>query len=585
MLDFRRYVLLFVSIIFVISLFTSCGKSDNNSGNKIKVDNIYKGSGKFDRDTLYISALNVDTPTNDSLVKHDILNVGINSISRRSFNPYFAESKCDVYIIDSLWEPLMKRGYDGEYYPNILKQLPTVSEDKTTYLFSLREDLAWEDGTKLTTKDIEFTYKFLMDNSYSGSFDRELLNIKNWLEYKDGTVDYIAGLEILDDYNFKVMVETPNVYTLDLLNIYPLSFSYYGQYYYQGGSNQLESVDIRPFGNGVFKFLGYEENKYLILESNSFHFKGKSNINTLTYKVIDMKNFINDLTSGNVDIVRDVFLNDENLLKISKVEFLSGYIFPSYRYASIGINHSNSILKDINVRKAINLCIDKSEIVKKISDNNLDILDAPIDRNFYNLFYDKDEVNNDFNKNTAMSFLEKSGWKKGLNGFREKEGQKLEFKFLIEKDDLIVSKIFPLVKKDLESIGISVVSEEVDKEIFKLNSKDMKNIPALYDLFLMNPNFNFESNWFKSFSTNGMNNFYYYSNSYLDELLYNISVEFDVDKSKELYQKAYETIKEDIPIVALFQEKQFDVYNGRILGINSANIFKTFYYDEIILKK
>ena len=68
-------------------------------------------------------------------------------------------------------------------------------------------------------------------------------------------------------------------------------------------------------------------------------------------------------------------------------------------------------------------------------------------------------------------------------------------------------------------------------------------------------------------------------------LLYNISVEFDVDKSKELYQKAYETIKEDIPIVALFQEKQFDVYNGRILGINSANIFKTFYYDEIILKK
>ena len=49
MLDFRRYVLLFASIIFVISLFTSCGKSDNNNGNKMKVDNIYKGSGKFDK--------------------------------------------------------------------------------------------------------------------------------------------------------------------------------------------------------------------------------------------------------------------------------------------------------------------------------------------------------------------------------------------------------------------------------------------------------------------------------------------------------------------------------------------------------
>ena len=126
----------------------------------MKVDNIYKGSGKFDRDTLYISALNVDTPTNDSLVKHDILNVGINSISRRSFNPYFAESKCDVYIIDSLWEPLMKRGYDGEYYPNILKQLPTVSEDKTTYLFSLREDLAWEAEQNLLQKILNLHINF-----------------------------------------------------------------------------------------------------------------------------------------------------------------------------------------------------------------------------------------------------------------------------------------------------------------------------------------------------------------------------------------------------------------------------------------
>ena len=110
--------------------------------------------------------------------KQDILNVGVKFLGKFNFNPYFVESKSDYYVIDAIWEPLMKVGYDGEFYPNILKQLPTVSEDKKTYLFSLKENLLWEDGTKLTTKDIDFTYKFLMDGDYRGSFDRETLNLK-----------------------------------------------------------------------------------------------------------------------------------------------------------------------------------------------------------------------------------------------------------------------------------------------------------------------------------------------------------------------------------------------------------------------
>ena len=56
-------------------------------------------------------------------------------------------------------------------------------------------------------------------------------------------------------------------------------------------------------------------------------------------------------------------------------------------------------------------------------------------------------------------------------------------------------------------------------------------------------------------------------------------------KAEAFYNEAYAIIKDDLPVIPLFQNKQFDVYNGRILGINSVNIFKTFYYDEILLKK
>ena len=91
--NLKKSILLFATTFIMTLSLISCGTNENNSGNKIKVDNIYKGSGKFDRYTLYISALNIDSPTNDSLFKYDLLNIGIKSLSKRGFNPYCVESK------------------------------------------------------------------------------------------------------------------------------------------------------------------------------------------------------------------------------------------------------------------------------------------------------------------------------------------------------------------------------------------------------------------------------------------------------------------------------------------------------------
>ncbi len=78
-----------------------------------------------------------------------------------------------------------------------------------------------------------------MDGDYRGSFDRETLNLKNWRDYNSGTSNTIEGIEIIDDYNFRVNVENPSIQTIGLLNIYPLSYIYYGQYYYQGKANDI----------------------------------------------------------------------------------------------------------------------------------------------------------------------------------------------------------------------------------------------------------------------------------------------------------------------------------------------------------
>jgi len=580
MKKYIKQINLILSIMIIFYSLSSCIGKKGENGNKIQVDNIHRGSGKFDKDTLYISDSNFNTYVNNAMAKQDILNVGVKFLGKFNFNPYFVESKSDYYVIDAIWEPLMKVGYDGEFYPNILKQLPTVSEDKKTYLFSLKENLLWEDGTKLTTKDIDFTYKFLMDGDYRGSFDRETLNLKNWRDYNSGTSNTIEGIEIIDDYNFRVNVENPSIQTIGLLNIYPLSYIYYGQYYYQGKANDIVEKNLKPFGNGVFKFFAYEDD-YLILKTNDYYYKDKSDISTLTFKKVDEKSYINNLISGNIDIAYDILPNNENIEEASNAQFLNGYMFDTYDYGSIGINHSNELLKDISIRKAINVCIDKNQIVKNISDKNFNIIDAPIDGAFQKFFYDKDNMKNDFNKNEAVRILNEHGWVKNKSGILEKDGKALQFNILVQENSSICQDIFPIIENNLKNIGISLIKEYVNINDFSDVSARKHN----YDLFLVDDEFTYGSNWYKSFYTSGVNNYFSYSNQSLDELLTNIDTNFDIEANRNFYLEAYEILREDLPVIPLFQRKKFDAYNGRIFGINSTNVFKTFYYDEIILRK
>ncbi len=120
----------------------------------------------------------------------------------------------------------------------------------------------------------------------------------------------------------------------------------------------------------------------MILKTNDYYYKDKSDISTLTFKKVDEKSYINNLISGNIDIAYDILPNNENIEEASNAQFLNGYMFDTYDYGSIGINHSNELLKDISIRKAINVCIDKNQIVKNISDKNFNIIDAPIDGAF-----------------------------------------------------------------------------------------------------------------------------------------------------------------------------------------------------------
>ena len=66
-------------------------------------------------------------------------------------------------LSQTIWENLTEFTIDGELTPRLAKALPTVSDDKLTYSFELRDDVYFQNGQKLTAEDVKYSFEYMLD--------------------------------------------------------------------------------------------------------------------------------------------------------------------------------------------------------------------------------------------------------------------------------------------------------------------------------------------------------------------------------------------------------------------------------------
>ena len=107
-----------------------------------------------------------------------------------TLNPYLSRGTKDAEAASLVIEPLAEYNPDGVLVPVLAKRIPTVanggiSEDRTRITWSLREDVAWSDGTPLTASDVVFTWQFCGGSGPSCA--------------RASTFDRVVSVEAVDD--------------------------------------------------------------------------------------------------------------------------------------------------------------------------------------------------------------------------------------------------------------------------------------------------------------------------------------------------------------------------------------------------
>ena len=139
MKNIRKFLCLALALIMVLSLAACGSKSDDAQDNN---DDAQQTAGQPIEGGTFVYA--IEEP--------------ITSLN------WYNNNSTDLgkQVFSNLYDPMWKNNADGSLDYRLAKNVD-ISEDGTTYTLTLRDDIYWSDGEKITTDDIVFTLDTLVE--------------------------------------------------------------------------------------------------------------------------------------------------------------------------------------------------------------------------------------------------------------------------------------------------------------------------------------------------------------------------------------------------------------------------------------
>ena len=151
-----------MSLVLSISMLVGCGQGASQE-TSADVDN---GAQSSSVENKKYEAEDMSKLPQVAKDRKDTLIIGTES-PKGVFNPLFANSVYDTNIARTMYERLLECDEHGEPTPRLAESY-SVSDDGLSVTYKIRKDANWSDGTPITSKDVEMTWKIMADKKYNG---------------------------------------------------------------------------------------------------------------------------------------------------------------------------------------------------------------------------------------------------------------------------------------------------------------------------------------------------------------------------------------------------------------------------------
>lgn len=285
-----------------------------------------------------------DNKKNESMNTTNSITVSVGTEEGTDFNVSTADTISSLSLCRHVYEGLYKKDQDGKIVLGQAKSV-VVSEDKKIWEFELRDDIFWDDGKEVTASDFVYGLEFTEENG--GSYSGLLSN-------------YGAKYEAVTDKKLIITLDESCVF-LDTLLEFPSSYPKREDYFAKYGELYGTDPEYTPC-NGPYTLTEWKHDAQLTLSKNDKYYnKDAVSVDSIDWKLLSDDNAIKLLyDGGKLTYSQEVYSDEQK----ERGEIVSSDSF-SLRCMYFNFKEdANSALKDVRVRKALSLVVDRNRLAK-----------------------------------------------------------------------------------------------------------------------------------------------------------------------------------------------------------------------------
>ncbi|MET3601263.1 ABC transporter substrate-binding protein [Martelella mangrovi] len=247
------------------------------------------------------------------------------------------------YVYRNIFDNMLTRDNDGEIVPQVATEWEQVSD--TEVVFTLRDDIVFHDGEKLTADDVVYTIERITDPDFASP--------------QLSQFNKIIKAEAIDDHTVKLT--TDGSYPALLAQLVKLSIIPE----HVASAMTPEEFNAHPVGSGPYALEAWNRGVDVVLKRNDDYWGDKGPFATVIFKgVPEAATRLANLQAGAADLV--VTLDSDLATQLETSGKGKPLAVNTERVAYFALNSQQAPLDNPELRKAIGYAIDREGIVEGV---------------------------------------------------------------------------------------------------------------------------------------------------------------------------------------------------------------------------
>lgn len=480
----------------------------------------------------------------------------------QSLDPQIQNDTTSEQVVKMLYNTLLKFEDDGTVVGDLAESW-SVSEDKLTWTFNLKQGVKFHNGKELTSADVKATFDRALNAEAGGLRTTEIIKM-------------FTAVEAPDPYTVTITTDGPYGPMESLMCNMSLGIMD-ADYIEQYGLDLGTSVEGEN-GTGPFKVVSWERDQEIVVERFDEYFGTPAKLKTVVYTVIpEAASRVIALETGEVDVIDKPTNEDLERLEADTENFtVLRKPTISQRLFRFGCN--DPIISNTKVRQAIVYAIDRQAIIDALFTGSAYPSTAPLAPVTFG-YSDLGEIEQDLE--LAKSLLAEAGYPDGFDTkivTTERYQNGIELAEIISQQLAeigINAKIEVWEWSALSASWNGITADEFDQPIFIMGAgPSMRDADGgLRGLYTT--------------SETGLNdrNYGFYSNAEVDALIEQGMQETDQQKRVEIYKEAMEILYREDPVAFwLFDMYGLAITSSKVEGVTLSPI-STITFENATVKK